>query len=118
MGITWSNWSGSVTSTPAEMLHPASLDEIVAGVHLRRSSEEELGGVGEALSGEVLCLPEVDPSKPAGLLLRGPPEAGPCATSLTSHGESPGSRRVDKRIAAVEPGEPGGTIKGDLSLPG
>ena len=30
MSATWSNWSGSVTSSPAEIRHPASLEEIVA----------------------------------------------------------------------------------------
>ena len=30
MSATWSNWSGSVTSSPAAIRYPASLDEIVA----------------------------------------------------------------------------------------
>ena len=30
MSATWSNWSGSVTSSPAAIRHPASLDEIIA----------------------------------------------------------------------------------------
>lgn len=30
MHATWSNWSGSVTSSPAEIRHPASVSEIIA----------------------------------------------------------------------------------------
>src|SRR5690242_5161117 len=30
MGATWSNWSGSVAASPAEIRHPASLNEIIA----------------------------------------------------------------------------------------
>jgi hypothetical protein len=91
--------------------------KINTGFHVRRNSEEQLRDVGKALSGEARRLPEVDPSKPAGLLLGGPPEAGTRATPLTSHGERPGTRRVDKGIAAVKPGEPGGAVERDPTLP-
>lgn len=92
-------------------------DGNLTDAYKRWSGEELLCGLGEALSREVLCLPEIDSSKPAGLLLRGSPVASSCAASLAPYGEGPGGGCVDKRIAAVEPGEPGGTIKQDVMLP-
>jgi hypothetical protein len=93
-------------------------DGVITGNYRRWSGGELLCNLGKALSSKVPCLPEIDSSKPAGLLLRGSPVASSCATPLTPDGKSPRGCRVDKRIAVVEPGEPGVTIKRDMMMPG
>lgn len=89
----------------------------VVCLSLRGSGEEQMCGVCKVLGGEILSLPKVDPSKPAGLLLRRPPESCSSTTLFPPHGEEAGGCRVDERLGVVEPGEPGGAIKCELRLP-
>src|SRR5690242_14177304 len=46
MPVAWQNWSGSVRAMPAEIVHPATQDEIIAVVTSCRARTRKLRVVG------------------------------------------------------------------------
>ncbi|HET7078775.1 MAG TPA: FAD-binding protein, partial [Chloroflexia bacterium] len=46
MPVAWQNWSGSVRATPAEIVHPATQDEMIAVVNDCRARGRTLRVVG------------------------------------------------------------------------